>query len=190
MREVILRPDAEADIENAADYTIEQWGVEQAFLYVRELRRAVEILATTALRYPKHDNIYPGLRRKRSGMHHIYLSHHRRSGRCAECHPRTRDPALHLKMGLGASQRKIHEEYLEIHRYSARWQFSPTALSRYPQLTIPQQPEQQHVLAQHLPRRQCPATMGNRREALESSAGHREYCAEAERSARISEQEC
>lgn len=72
MREVILRPDAEADIEDAADYTIEQWGHEQARAYVAELRHAIEQLAKTALRYPIYDDVYAGLRRKRSGMHHIY----------------------------------------------------------------------------------------------------------------------
>ena len=72
MREVILRPDAEADIEDVTDYTIEQWGPGQARTYIRELRCAIELLATTALRHPIHDNVYPGLRRKRSEMHHIY----------------------------------------------------------------------------------------------------------------------
>lgn len=98
MREVILLPDAEVDIENAADYTIEQWGQEQARTYVRELRRAIELLATTALRHPIYDNVHPGLRRKRSGMHHIYYL---ASKDCVEVlniiHVQ-RDPGLHLKM--------------------------------------------------------------------------------------------
>jgi toxin ParE1/3/4 len=98
MREVIVRPDAELDIEHAADYTIGEWGHEQAINYVRELRRAVELLATTALRHPIYDHIYPGLRRTRSGMHHIYYLV---SSECVEVlniiHVQ-RDPALHLKM--------------------------------------------------------------------------------------------
>jgi toxin ParE1/3/4 len=98
MREVILRPAAEADIENAADYTIAQWGHEQARSYVRELRRAVELLATTALRDPLYDDVHPGLRRKRSGMHHIYYL---ASKDCVEVlnviHVQ-RDPGLHLKL--------------------------------------------------------------------------------------------
>ena len=98
MREVILLPDAEVDIENAADYTIEQWGQEQARTYVRELRRAIELLATTALRHPIYDNVHPGLRRKRSGMHHIYYL---ASKDCVEIlniiHVQ-RDPGHHLKM--------------------------------------------------------------------------------------------
>ena len=65
MREVIVRPDAEADIEDCADHTIGEWGHEQARKYVRELRRAIESLATGAVRYPLYDEIHPGLRRKR-----------------------------------------------------------------------------------------------------------------------------
>jgi toxin ParE1/3/4 len=98
MREVIVRPDAEVDIEDAADYTIGEWGHEQAVIYVCELRRAVELLATTALRHPIYDHIYPGLRRKRSGMHHIYYLV---TADCVEVlnviHVQ-RDPGLHLKV--------------------------------------------------------------------------------------------
>ena len=98
MREVILRPDAEADIEDATDYTIDHWGHEQALAYIGELRRAIEALATTALRHPPYDAVHPGLRRKRSGMHHIdYLA----SEDCVEVlnilHVQ-RDPGLHLKV--------------------------------------------------------------------------------------------
>mgnify|MGYP006337167655 CR=1 FL=1 len=97
MREVILRPDSEADIEDAADYTIEQWGPQQARKYVRELRSAIELLAKTALRYPIYDNIHPGLGRKRRGMHHIYyLAFDDRVDVLNVIHVQ-RDPGLHLK---------------------------------------------------------------------------------------------
>ncbi len=99
MREVILRPDAEADIEDAADYTIQQWGAEQARAYVRELRRATEQLATTALRHSIHNTIYPGLRRKRSGMHHIYYLATENCVEVLNIIHVSRDPAQHLKMG-------------------------------------------------------------------------------------------
>ena len=97
MREVILRPDAESDIEDVADYTIEQWGVEQAKTYVREIRRATEQLATTALRHATHNTIYPGLRRKRSGMHHIYFLVTEDSVEVLNIIHVSRDPGLHLK---------------------------------------------------------------------------------------------
>ena len=73
MHEVILRPEAEADIEEIADYTIAQWGQDQALSYVHGLRQTIEALAKSALRYPPLDQVHPGLRRKRSAMHHIYF---------------------------------------------------------------------------------------------------------------------
>lgn len=72
MREVILRPEAEADIEEIADYTITQWGREKAIEYVEDLRRTIEALAGAALHHPLLDRVYPGLRRIRCAMHHIY----------------------------------------------------------------------------------------------------------------------
>ena len=97
MREVIVRPDAEADIEDCADHTIGEWGHEQARKYVRELRRAIESLATGAVRYPLYDEIHPCLRRKRSGQHHIYfLAFEDRVEVLNVIHVQ-RDPGLHLK---------------------------------------------------------------------------------------------
>ena len=98
MREVILRPDAEADIENAADYTVDQWGQSQALAYVSELRQAIELLATTALRHPLYDHVYPGLRRKRSSMHHIYFLTSDDSVEVLNVIHVQRDPGLHLKV--------------------------------------------------------------------------------------------
>lgn len=97
MREVILTPDAEADIEDVADYTIAQWGHEQARTYVKRLRRAIELLATSALRHPLYDAIYPGLRRKRSGMHHIYYRAARDTVEVLNIIHVQRDPGLHLR---------------------------------------------------------------------------------------------
>jgi toxin ParE1/3/4 len=98
MREVILRPDAEADIEDAADFTIDQWGDEQARVYIDELRRAIEHLATTALRYPLYEAVHPGLRRKRIGMHHIYYLASRDSVEVLNVIHVQRDPGRHLKV--------------------------------------------------------------------------------------------
>lgn len=72
MRKVIVRPEAEVDIEDAADYTIAQWGREQARQYVGDLRRAIERLALNGLRYPEEAEVFPGLRRMRSGHHFIF----------------------------------------------------------------------------------------------------------------------
>lgn len=72
MRKVIVRPDAEVDIEDAADYTIAQWGREQARQYIDDIRRGIERLAINGLRYPEESEVFPGLRRMRSGHHFIF----------------------------------------------------------------------------------------------------------------------
>lgn len=72
MRSVILRPEAEVDIEDTADYTIEQWGIEQARHYVGDIRRTIEYLAVNGLRHPEEAEVFPGLRRARSGHHFIF----------------------------------------------------------------------------------------------------------------------
>lgn len=98
MREVILRPDAEADIEDAANYTIAQWGHEQAWKYVRDLRQGIELLATTALHHPLYEQVHAGLRRKRSGMHHIYYLATKEFVEVLNVIHVSRDPGLHLKV--------------------------------------------------------------------------------------------
>ena len=98
MREVVLRPDAEADIEDVADYTIGEWGHEQAHFYVIELRRAIERLAKNALRYPVYDHIHAGLRRMRSGQHHIYYLATKDCVEVLKVIHVQRDPGLHLKL--------------------------------------------------------------------------------------------
>mgnify|MGYP001439696500 CR=1 FL=1 len=97
MCEVIVRPDAEADIEDCGDYTIGEWGHEQARKYLGELRRAIEGLATTALRHPLYDEVHPGLRRKRSGKHHIYYLAFKDRVEILNVVHVQRDPGLHLK---------------------------------------------------------------------------------------------
>ena len=97
MREIIVRPEADADIEICADYTIGEWGHEQARKYVRELRRAIESLATGALRFPLYDEVYRGLRRKRSGQHHIYYLAFKGRVEVLNVIHVQRDPGLHLK---------------------------------------------------------------------------------------------
>lgn len=72
MRDVIFRPEADADIEDIADYTIDQWGKVQARKYVAELRQAIEALGGTAERHPLSDQPFPGLRRMRSRHHLVY----------------------------------------------------------------------------------------------------------------------
>ena len=72
MRSVVIRPQAEVDIEVLADYTLTPWGVEQARHYVGDLRRVIERLAVDGLRRPEEAELFPGLRRTRSGHHFIF----------------------------------------------------------------------------------------------------------------------
>lgn len=103
-REVSLRPEAEADVEEAADYTIATWGHDQAQSYIADLRRATEQLATTALRHPLYEQIIPGLRRKRSGMHHIYYLTYADRIEIVRIMHVQRDPGLHLKVEAWKSE--------------------------------------------------------------------------------------
>lgn len=73
MRSIVVRPEAETDIEDAADYTAERWGREQARRYIGDIRKAIERLAVDGLRYPEEAEAYPGLRRMRSGRHFIFF---------------------------------------------------------------------------------------------------------------------
>ncbi len=72
MRNVILRPDAEADIEDAADYTIGQWGHEQARRYIGDLRAAIERLAMSGMRFREDAELHPGLRRMKAAHHIVF----------------------------------------------------------------------------------------------------------------------
>lgn len=73
MRSIVIRPEAAADIEDAADYTTEQWGRDQARRYIGDIRKAIERLTIDSLRYPEETAAYPGLRRMRSGHHLIFF---------------------------------------------------------------------------------------------------------------------
>lgn len=72
MVDVQLRPEAEADIESIADYTINRWGPEQAKSYVAALRADIASLAEFSERYPIHEQTGLGLRRMGSGHHLVF----------------------------------------------------------------------------------------------------------------------
>ena len=72
MIEVLVRPEAEADIESITDYTIERWGVKQAQRYVQALRADIASLEEFPERFPAHEPTRLGLRRMRSGHHLVF----------------------------------------------------------------------------------------------------------------------
>src|SRR5688500_2369681 len=69
MVEILVRPEAETDIEGIADETIERWGREQARSYVAAVRADITSLAKFPNRFPIHEQTALGLRRMRSGHH-------------------------------------------------------------------------------------------------------------------------
>lgn len=72
-RRLIYLPDALAELDEIAAYTRRTWGAQQAKHYVGALVADIKALRTSAKRYPLFDQVHPGLRRKRSAMHHIYF---------------------------------------------------------------------------------------------------------------------
>ena len=69
-REVLLRPEAEADIDATADFTIARWGSAQAQTYVAALRNDIASLAQFPLRYPAHRSTE--FRKMISGQHLVF----------------------------------------------------------------------------------------------------------------------
>ena len=72
MRSVVLRPEAEIDIAEAAHYTVGRWGHEQARHYIGDLRAAIERLASNGMRYRQDAELHPGLRRMKVGHHIVW----------------------------------------------------------------------------------------------------------------------
>ncbi len=72
MRSVVLRPEAEADIELIVDYTLAEWGSAQARNYIDSLRAAIERLAVNGMRYQQDAELYPGLRRMKVAHHIVW----------------------------------------------------------------------------------------------------------------------
>lgn len=98
-RTLIYRPDALIDLNEAERYTLAAWGRAQAKFYVATLVADIKALRISALRYPVHDDVFAGLRRKRSGMHHIYYLATEDCVEVLNIIHVSRDPAQHLKMG-------------------------------------------------------------------------------------------
>ena len=97
-RRLVYRPEALAELDEIAAYTRRTWSGQQAKRYVAALVTDIKALRTSARRYPPFDQVYPGLRRKRSAMHHIYfLAFDNRVEVVRIVHVQ-RDSGLHLKV--------------------------------------------------------------------------------------------
>lgn len=97
-RKLIYRPEALNDLNEVEAYTWRTWGGPQARRYAAALVADIKALRTSALRYPLQDTIHPGLRRKRSGMHHIYYIASKDSVEVLTIIHVQRDPGQHLKL--------------------------------------------------------------------------------------------
>jgi len=68
----VLSPRAQRDIDEIWDYSAGIWGVQQAEVYVRQIRRAVEIVAEDPRRGRSCDNIRAGYRKYPAGSHFVF----------------------------------------------------------------------------------------------------------------------
>ncbi|WP_339690898.1 type II toxin-antitoxin system RelE/ParE family toxin [uncultured Parasphingorhabdus sp.] len=70
--DIRFRPEALADLEDIADYTIERWGSKQARSYISSLGADIKSLSDFALRFPEHEPSGLGLRKMTSGHHLVF----------------------------------------------------------------------------------------------------------------------
>ena len=98
-RNLVYRPEALADLEEARAYTLRTWGMDQAKRYVAGLVADIKALRLSGARYPLYDPIWPGLRRKRSAMHHIYYQVADERVEIVRIVHVQSDPGRHLKVG-------------------------------------------------------------------------------------------
>ena len=97
-RRLIYSREAVAELAEAKAYTQRTWGGAQAKRYVAALVADIKALRLSALRYPLYNEVYAGLRRKRSGMHHIYYLAIEDRVEIVRIMQVSRDPGRHLKV--------------------------------------------------------------------------------------------
>ncbi len=73
MRRIEVTPRAQRDIEEIWNYSFERFGFEKAEAYLRELRRAAEIVAEDPRRGLACDNIRSGYRKLPVGSHIVFF---------------------------------------------------------------------------------------------------------------------
>lgn len=73
MSQVVLSPKAKSDFSGIWDYTLEEWGVEQAEKYARELWAEMQKQASDHSTSTDISNVRSGYRKKKSGSHVIFF---------------------------------------------------------------------------------------------------------------------
>lgn len=71
-RRLSYSKEAERDLREITAHTLRTWGHDQAGKYMRGLRNDIAALRTSAMQHPRHDDLIPGMRRRRSGHHSIF----------------------------------------------------------------------------------------------------------------------
>lgn len=72
MSRYLLSPAAQADLDQIWDYTNERWNDDQAETYLREIQRAIELVADNPLIGRSCEGVRAGYRRHAVGSHVLY----------------------------------------------------------------------------------------------------------------------
>jgi toxin ParE1/3/4 len=91
-----LTPAAQRDLSEIWDYTAQRWDIEQAEIYVAELRAAIERIAAAPDRGHPCDEIREGYRRYRIGGHLVFYVETAHTVDVIRLLHRRMDPARHL----------------------------------------------------------------------------------------------
>ncbi len=72
MRRLTLSPRAQADIEEIWSYTVEHWSLDQAEVYLRKIKAAVEAVADDPRLGRPCDEVRAGYRKYPAGSHLLF----------------------------------------------------------------------------------------------------------------------
>ena len=71
-RRFVLKPRAQADLDEIWDYTVERWGIEQAETYTRQLAKHIQAIADNPALGHECDEVQAGYRQYPSGSHVLF----------------------------------------------------------------------------------------------------------------------
>lgn len=68
----VLRPRAQADLDEIWDYTADRWGLDQAETYIRQLWKEIQTVADRPSLGRECSEVRPGYRKHPSGSHVVF----------------------------------------------------------------------------------------------------------------------
>jgi toxin ParE1/3/4 len=68
----VIRPRAQADLDEIWDYTADRWGLDQAETYARQLWKDIELVADRPSLGRECSEVRPGYRKYPSGSHVLF----------------------------------------------------------------------------------------------------------------------